>query len=94
MRIRIEHRRQESRELFEIARLQAALLINYNGIVLKSPITDPRKLMSFNWENKEKEQTVKEMKAAILKIATVHNAKEGKRNIDDPPTILAPIHRK
>jgi len=50
--------------------------------------------MSFNWENKEKEQTVKEMKAAILKIATVHNAKEGKRNIDDPPTILAPIHRK
>ena len=55
LRIRMDHRKHQSRELYNIARLQATLIINFSGNV-KSPITDPSKLISFEWEKKVKQE--------------------------------------
>ena len=92
----MDYRRHQSRELYNISRFQSMLLINYNGKVLKAHMTDPKELIKFVWEESPevKKQTLQEIKSTILTIATIHNAKEGKRNIDDPPTILAPKYRK
>ena len=95
LRIHMDHRKYQSRELYNIARMQATLIINFSGNV-KSPITDPSELITFQWEKKEKErkQTTGELKSAVMIIAALHNAKEGTRKLDDPPTILAPKYEK
>jgi len=95
LRVYMEHRRNQSRELYNIARLQAVLIINFSGNI-KHPITDPMMLVRFDWETKSKEQkqTVEEMKSAIFTIASRHNAKENTRKPGDPPTNWKPKQKK
>ena len=91
----MDHRKHQSRELYNIARLQATLIINFSGNV-KTQITDPSTLVKFHWEKEQvlKTQTPDEMKIAVMAIAAMHNAKVGTRKFNDPPTNWKPKNKK
>ena len=95
LRIRMDHRKHQSRELYNIARLQATLIINFSGNV-KTQITDPTTLVKFHWEKDQvlKIQSPDEMKIAVMSIAALHGAKVGTRKPDDPPTNWKPKDKK
>ena len=61
----------QSREAYEIARLQALLIINMTSTRLKKGIDKPEDLVLFSWEEKSvsKKQSPENMKKAMDKIA-------------------------
>ena len=96
LKFRAEYERRRVQELYEIARMQAVWLINVQPQI-KPKLQRYDDLAKFPWE-KEAISDVKQdtlaMKAAIMSIAGAHKAGVGTRHPDDPPTVLAPKHRK
>lgn len=74
-----EHRRAQSRELYEISRFGAVIMANaYLG---KHGYTTAQDCVQFEWEKKviPKKQSVDEMKAVIMTIGRANKAEFKKR---------------
>jgi len=70
-----EVRRAQGRELYEVARFKAVVLINHQpGRPAHKQYKTAQDLVQFDWE-KKKEQTVNEMKSILLSFAAVQNKK-------------------
>jgi len=73
-----ETRRAQGRELYEVARFKAVLLINHQpGRPVNKQYQTAQDLVQFEWE-KKKVQSVNEMKAVLLAFAAVQNIKAKK----------------
>ena len=64
-------KRAQSREAYEIARLQSLLIINMTSTRIKKGFDKPQDLVLFAWEEEavSKKQSPQDMKKAIEKIA-------------------------
>ena len=63
------------RTVYDSMRLQTAMIVNTNPYV-KQKIKDPRKLIEFEWERREKIQDGKELKNALMRMAKMKVKKE------------------
>ena len=82
-------RQAQGREAYEIARLQAVLIINPT---LKTPFKEPQDYIQFSWEKKkEKGQSLEDMKKQVLSLGVLFAGDNpvGHKKLDDPPTVLA-----
>ena len=92
-----DYRLQQQKDLYEVARLQAAWLINVHPHV-KPKLRNVYEIIRYPWEKSAisppKIQTQDEMKNAVLMLASALGAKQGTRHPDDPPTNLVKRRRK
>ena len=85
LQICVSYRRSQSRELHNVARMQA-WLTGYAQRVKELP-QSPEKLIQFVWEEEEKKQSPEEHKKFLLSFAKTHNErlKKQKKLKTTPP---------
>lgn len=82
--------------LYEVARYEATLIINYTSTILKQRIDDQRKAFPFPWEKEQMAlpQTQEELLKQGKALARAFGAVESGRPPGSPPMHLAPKFRK
>lgn len=90
-----ELRRAEAEHDYEVARYTAVGIINLTSTILKERITDAHAVFPLPWDVKrEKAQTVEEMKKSAMAVVAAFGGVVADKGPDDPPRVLAKIHRK
>lgn len=90
-----ELRRAQGEHDYEVARYMAVGIINLTSTVLKERITDPLETFPLPWDNpKSQTQSVQEMKKSAMAIVATFGGVPENKGPDDPPRVLAKIHRK